>query len=122
MGCQTSNCPRMPENFQIHHEVVGVVNVSIHAWRRFYIRSVVRPSDCKLTDSVGSFFAKQFCRSFARSQEVFLNPKYEVLRILNNDFRQARYFYDRATDTRFVLQEKENRPGQWFVVTAERPK
>ena len=113
----------MPVDFHVCHEsLVGTVNVSIHAWQRFYLRYIVRPRDCESAASAEEFFARQFRRSFARSQEIFLEPKYQVLRIINNDCQQACYFYDRATDTRFVLQEERGHSDRWFVITAERPK
>ena len=99
-----ASIPEFPESgLNIANKDCVSAAVTRHAWQRFCER--VPP---KFVMSVSAdYFADLLKAAFGRAVPEKLKRGGEVRRTINNKFVPAHYFYDAATNMRFVISEDE---------------
>ena len=96
--------PKFPEGgLSIANKICASVAVTRHAWQRFCVRV---PPKFVMDESV-EYFADLLRTAFGRATPEKLKRGGEVRRTINNKFVPAHYFYDAATNMRFVISEDE---------------
>lgn len=107
--------PKVPNQLHISNETVKNVFVKAHAWKRFYER-------WHLENLSSDKIAKLLEESFSRSVPTELKMAYKTLRIINNGFELADYFFDQQINCRFVVVRDRDKDGDLILATVERPK
>ncbi len=91
-----------PQGLEIHHQEIGAVRVTQHAWKQFCERFAGK--------NLSKEILVERLRKWFQAARVLTNlrPKMRVRRIIASKFKKARYLYNDGPNARFVLAEDEN--------------
>lgn len=100
----------------VHHPVYGKLYITQHALDRFFERVSAKVLIQCVTNEDANDIIGCFKESLKRSKEVTLPKEIIDERLMSNDFKSAKYLFDKQLDIRFVFQELRK-----MIITVERP-
>ena len=96
----------------IENEYLGKCYPTLHALERF--KEYLCKTNKKLITKSADYFNKEFCTAFYNSKQGKIKNYHNVIRLMNNDYKESHYLFNHNYNIRFVVVNKNK-----YIVTCE---